>query len=118
MTGRAGSTGPKRDATMIKILPAILLAFASTPAIAEPNQSVSSIVTIADLNLSQADGRRTLDRRLAQAIAEVCGEASPADLAGLNDVRDCRVETRARLQAERDLRIAEASSRPILVASR
>ena len=55
---------------------------------------------------------------LSQAIVEVCGEASPADLAGQNKVRACRKDAHNRFDAERDERIAKASQSPILVASR
>lgn len=62
-----------------------------------------SIVHIADLNLSNAAGRAQLDQRLVIAAHEVCGTASDADLAGQNDVRDCRhrVLADARAQANR-----------------
>ena len=56
--------------------------------------------------------------RLSQAIVEVCGDASPADLAGQNKVRSCRADAHQRLATERDQRIASASSRPIQVAAR
>lgn len=103
---------------MTKIFLATLLAFAATPALAEPPASVSSIVQVADLNLSTEAGQRKLDRRLSQAAKEVCGTASNIDPAGQNDVRKCRKETLANLRDDRDQRIAAASNQPIEVASR
>ena len=103
---------------MTKIFIASLLAFTATPAFAEAPATVTSIVQTADLDLASEAGQRTLDKRLSQAIVEVCGEASPADLAGQNKVRDCRKDAHNRFDAERDQRIAAASTRPILVASR
>ena len=103
---------------MTKFLIASLLAFTATPALAEPSVTFTSFVQTADLDLASKAGQRTLDKRLSQAINEVCGTASPADLAGQNKVRDCRKDAHNRFDAERDQRIAAASSSPILVASR
>ena len=103
---------------MTKFLPFLLLAAASSPVLAQPPETVISIVRTADLDLSSATGQRVLDKRLSQAINEVCGTASPADLAGQNKVRDCRKDAHNRFGAQRDQRIAAASSSPILVASR
>jgi UrcA family protein len=103
---------------MTKFLFAALLVSAATPAIAEPVEPVTSLVQIGDLNLTSEAGQRTLDKRLTQAIIEVCGDPSPADLVGQNKARSCRQDLRASLDVERDQRIAAASSKPILVASR
>ena len=103
---------------MTKILPFLLLAAASSPVLAQPPVTVTSIVQTADLDLSSAAGQRTLDKRLTRAIVEVCGTASPSDLVGQNKVRDCRKAAHNQFDAERDQRIAAASSSPILIASR
>ena len=103
---------------MTKFLTILALALLPTPAFAEPAEPVISIVQIADLDLASSHGQRTLDKRLSQAVVEVCGEASPADLTGQNKVRSCRVETRTRYAAERNQRIAAASTSPIQVAAR
>jgi UrcA family protein len=119
MKGRAGSPGPtKGESDMTKFFLASLLAFTATPALAEAPAIISTTVQTADLDLSSKAGQRALDRRLNQAVIEVCGVASMADLAGQNDVRSCQKETLVRLSADRDQRIAEASSKPIEVASR
>jgi UrcA family protein len=103
---------------MTKIIIATLLAFAATPALAEQPAPASSIVQVADLDLSTAKGQKALDRRLHQAVKDVCGTASPSDLVGQNRVRDCRVDTLASLTAEREQRIASASGSPIELAAR
>lgn len=103
---------------MTKIFIATLLAFTATPALAEPPVIATSTVQTADLDLSTARGQRALDHRLAQAVKDVCGKASDADIAGKNDIRRCRAETLAGLADDRDQRIAAASRQPIEVASR
>jgi UrcA family protein len=103
---------------MTKIFLATLLAFGATPAVAQPPVAATSFVQTADLDLSTAKGQRALDLRLSQAAKEVCGMASPADLAGQNEIRRCRVETLSSLSADREQRIAAASHSPIQVAAR
>ena len=103
---------------MTKIFIATLLAFTATPALAEMPVVATSIVQTSDLDLSSLSGQRALDRRLNQAVKDVCGIASDADIAGKNDVRRCRAETLASLAEERDQRVAAASSQPIKVAAR
>jgi UrcA family protein len=103
---------------MTKIFIATLLAFTVTPALAEAPVLATSTVQTADLDLSTAKGQRALDVRLTQAVKEVCGTASDADIEGKNDIRRCRVETLAQLASERDQRIARASNAPIQVAAR
>lgn len=103
---------------MTKIFIATLLAFTATQALAETPLVATSIVQTSDLDLSSQSGQRALDRRLNQAVKEVCGIASDVDVAGKNDVRRCRAETLASLAEQRDQRIAAASSQPIKVAAR
>lgn len=103
---------------MTKILIATLLVFTATPALAQPAVTVTTTVQTADLDLSSPAGQRVLDRRLTQAVKEVCGAASDADIEGKNEVRRCRTDTLAALSSERDQRIAAASAKPIQVAAR
>lgn len=84
---------------------------------AEP-LTVTSVVQTADLDLASANGQRELHRRIVRAARDVCGTASDADLAGKNDVRQCRVETIAAATAQREQLLAAAKSgSPIQVAS-
>jgi UrcA family protein len=90
------------------------------PALAEAAPSATYVVRTADLDLNSAAGQRALDHRLTIAIAQVCGVPSDADLVGKNAANACRTETRAKLNAERDQRLAGAipSVSPIRIASR
>lgn len=103
---------------MTKYLSALMLALLPAPALAAPPAPATSIVRTADLDLASESGERALDRRLSIAIAEVCGAASDADLAGQNEVRRCRVATRQRVQSDHDAVLASASARPIEIAAR
>ncbi|WOK35837.1 UrcA family protein [Sphingomonas sp. C3-2] len=75
-------------------------------------------VHYADLDLSTAKGRATLDRRLEMAVADACGMASSSDLAAQNKVHQCQTETLARVSTERDRIIAMAVSGTDRLASR
>jgi UrcA family protein len=103
---------------MTKIFIATLLAFTATPALAEPPVTVTSTVQTADLDLSSQAGQRALNHRLSLAAIEVCGTASDVDIAGKNDVRQCRTEVLASVASDRDQRIAAASNQPIEIAVR
>lgn len=96
----------------LSILLAALAASAVTvsPATAADPSAGIAIVSTADLDLSNARDVRTLDRRLSIAIVEACGEASSVDVAGRNFVRACRVDARAKLNAERD-RLVQIAAR-------
>jgi UrcA family protein len=76
------------------------------------------VVKTADLDLGSVSGQRQLERRLARAIVEACGTAANFDLAGNNDVRRCRDEASASINANRD-RLVELASRsaPIAIAA-
>jgi len=103
---------------MTKTIIALFLAATATPALAQPPVIATSTVQTADLDLSTANGQRALNQRLNQAVREVCGIASDADIAGKNEVRRCRVDTLAELASDRDERIARANGEPIKVAAR
>jgi UrcA family protein len=89
----------------------ILSAFLAAPLSAQvPGQdpNATSIVRTADLDLTRAADRQRLDRRLKHAIVDVCGDASPVDLAGQNGVAHCRSELASRLDPRRDQLIARS----------
>lgn len=52
-------------------------------------------VQTADLNLGSPAGQRTLDRRIDQAVRQVCGEPSALVQGGRQASERCRAETRA-----------------------
>src|SRR3954468_2989827 len=71
------------------------------PAVAETTTRPNvSVVRTADLNLSTDAGKRQLDHRLVIAAYEVCGKAADVDLAGRNDVRQCRADVLAAARAQ------------------
>lgn len=97
---------------------AVAALFTGSPAFAqEPAPSSQLIVSYADLDLSSAQGVRTLDRRLRSAVEAVCGPTSSADPRGKNQVRQCRTETLAVARAERDQAIASIGNGQIQLAS-
>ena len=89
------------------------------PALAEEAPQNVSVVRTADLDLASKSGQAQLQHRLVIAAHEVCGTASEADLAGRNDVRQCRVNVLRDAGSKRDALLAGRSAeRTILVAAR
>ncbi|MGR4890212.1 UrcA family protein [Sphingopyxis sp. LARHCG72] len=71
-----------------------------------------------DLDLRTADGAKALDRRIWRAVVTVCGTAPDFDIAGKNDVRQCRRDTKRVASAHADVVVANASrDEPIRVSS-
>ncbi|OWQ96279.1 UrcA family protein [Sphingopyxis witflariensis] len=101
------------------ILAALTAASFGQPVLAQPAPAnPSMIVQHKDLDLRTEAGARTLDRRIWRAAVAVCGSASDFDLAGQNDVRHCRNETRTLASAQAEMVIANAShGQPIRVSS-
>lgn len=90
-----------------------------TPTVAQAFEPVTatSIVRTADLDLSSADGQRTLDHRIVQAAREVCGGVSDVDLEGKNAARHCIANTIASVSAQRQQVLAATNSgAPIRIA--
>lgn len=99
-----------------------LIASAATiaPTVAQAYEpgAITSIIRTADLDLSKADGRLELQRRIVRAAYEVCGTASDVDLEGKNAVRQCREDTISQAGVQREKLFAAArAGRPIVVAS-
>lgn len=108
---------------MTKFLQISLLfsALAASPALAQSASRIESriVVSAADLDLKSTADQRTLDRRLARAVIEACGDASTVDLAGSNDIRRCRTGTSASIAGHRDRLVQMATKRPgIALAAR
>ncbi len=83
---------------------------------ASANPSVA--VAHRDLDLKTEAGTRALDRRIWRAVVTVCGTAPDFDIAGKNDVRQCRRDTKAVASAQADVVVANASrDQPIQVSS-
>ena len=105
---------------MKALIPLLALVAATLPIAPAPAQDAAGqrqIVHYGDLDLSRADGVRTLDHRLRAAIERACGPASPADPVGTRAVRECRAELRAELAERRDQVLAGITAdAPIVVA--
>lgn len=84
---------------ILLILASSLAAITASPAVAAPHNAGVRTVAYADLDLGSTAGRARLDQRVAAAVRAVCGQASPADLRGLAEIRACRAETLARVAA-------------------
>jgi len=113
------------ETTMTKALQIAATAFLITaaalkaaPALAEPITPAINVshVQTADLDLSSRSGQRALDARLAHAASDVCGTASPVDLAGQNADRKCRADVLAKAKDQRDLLLTAAAGRGAVIA--
>jgi UrcA family protein len=80
-----------------------------TAAFAADGAEVSRQVFYGDLDLSTADGQATLDRRLEQAVREVCGP-SGRDLGALARRAECVTTARASTGVIVDQLVAAATN--------
>ncbi|MGV3729334.1 MAG: UrcA family protein [Sphingopyxis sp.] len=93
----------------LMILAVTAAAFVGQPVSAEPAPAKASVaVAHHDLDLRTEAGAKALDRRIWRAVVEVCGDAPGYDIAGKNDVRQCRRDTRAMASAQAKVAIAGA----------
>ncbi|MBA3666432.1 MAG: UrcA family protein [Sphingomonas sp.] len=92
---------------MTRLLPFLMLSVISVPLSAQPIGPTTRVVVAGDLDLSTATGLRILDQRLTIAIVDACGEASPSDLVGQNQVSACKVNARTQVRTERDRIVAQ-----------
>jgi len=93
------------------VMPALALALA-VPAAAEPT---SVAVRYGDLDLTKADGRAALERRLTQAALRVCGDRQPRALSLIAAQRRCIADTRASYQPQVELALNAANARRVAV---
>lgn len=105
--------------TKLLILAAATAVLIGQPVSAEPAPAGTSVaVAHDDLDLTTKAGAKALDRRIWRAVVAVCGEAPGYDLAGKNDVRQCRRDTRTQATAQAEIAIAGAMrNRAIQVSS-
>jgi UrcA family protein len=97
--------------TITTLAAAIVATFTAAPALAQDAPAVRSVaVSYADLDLGSEAGREAFDNRLRQAVRDVCGTASSADLRGQNRVDSCRDELTARAAQQRDVALAGRQS--------
>jgi UrcA family protein len=99
----------------------LALGLASSVAALSPvhaQETATSIVRTADLDLASHSGRAALEERIVRAARDVCGTASDIDLEGKNAVRHCRAQVIAEASARRDQILAARSGGKIVVAAR
>ena len=98
------------------LIPIVLVAAAAA---ASPARAESSrIVSFADLDLTSPAGQAALDRRINSAVRQICGRSYPIDLQSHNQVRQCREQTIADVQAQRNDAFAQARNNRVQLSSR
>ena len=99
------------------ILAALAATASAQPALADPAPR-TILVQHADLDLQTATGAKALQHRVWRAVVEVCGTTSEFDVAGQNDIRQCRRDTLEAASTMTNQVIAGATrSEPVRVAS-
>lgn len=93
---------------------------AVAPALAQDASTIE--VSYGDLNLASGFGREILDRRIANAAEQLCGEARKVELTLFAAVQACRSETVAAAQPQRDAAVrygtVQIASAPVVRVSR
>lgn len=100
---------------ILAALAAAPLAQTAAAQTAPANPSVA--VAHKDLDLRTAAGTKALDRRIWRAVVEVCGTAPDFDIAGKNDVRQCRRDTKRVASAKAEVMVANASQGQLIQVS-
>ena len=98
------------------LIPIILVA--SVAAVSPASAESTQVVSYADLDLTSPAGQAALDRRLNAAIRQVCGRPFPIDLQTHRQVQQCRSETAAIVQAQRNDAFAQANSNRVQLSAR
>jgi UrcA family protein len=105
--GFVATPGEDRRMTMFKPLMMTALLVAAIPAFAgDKPVPPTARVTTADLDLSTASGRQTLDRRLRVAIDQVCAAADAAPRTGILPIDRCRSVAGSSARRQRNVLIA------------
>ena len=99
------------------ILAALAAVSIGQPASSQTPANPSVAVAHKDLDLRTEAGTKALDRRIWRAVVEVCGTAPDFDVAGKNDVRQCRRDTKAIASAQADVVVANASQGQLIQVS-
>jgi len=92
--------------TLIKTAAAIALGTTAAMAVPAAAQTAPSVtVSFADLNLASERGTEIFDRRIENAIDQVCGGLAPRDVRRNLAYKECVEETAAVAKAQRDLAV-------------
>jgi UrcA family protein len=105
------------------LMAASVVAFAQTSPVVIEAGIPTAVVSYADLNITSAAGRHTLEGRVARAASDLCLEGRPRPLEEFMARRQCFSAAVSRAQADIDLAVAQArtqlaSSGTIKVAAR
>lgn len=96
-------------------LPAIAFALAALvqtiPSTAAAREGRTERVSYSDLDLTSPDGLKALDRRLDRAVKRVCGDIGLQNLSQQIGVSECRKDTWAHIQGQRQVAIAKSTER-------
>jgi len=87
---------------------------AVTPAAAQTADSVT--ISYADLNLANAAGRAVLDRRIAHAARQVCGQFAPVELRRNSLSRACQADVIASAEAQRSAIVLASNNANVRVS--
>jgi len=110
--GVIATPGDDRRKKMFKPLMMTALLIAAVPAFAgDKPVPPTARVTTADLDLSTAIGRKTLDRRLRVAIDQVCAAADAAPRTGILPNDRCRSVAATSARRQRSALIAAIDAR-------
>lgn len=103
--------------TKTLILAALAAVSLGQPAFAEP-VTRTAVVQHSDLDLGTPAGAKTLQHRVWRAVVDVCGATSEFDIAGKNDIRQCRRDTLQTATVRVEQVVAGVSrNEPVRVAS-
>lgn len=90
------------------LLSALLAAACATPAAAENGaETMSVMVQTSDLDLTDPAHQRRLDRRVQDAVTDICGY-SRLDLKAARDVQECRRLALAKAETQVRFAVAQA----------
>jgi UrcA family protein len=103
-----------------KLISVVIAASTAQAAVAQrpADRLVETTISYADLNLSNAAGRATLDSRIKGAARFVCGAATAATVAEHNHIRDCRANAVASANAQLEQQLARRGAGAVLAARR
>lgn len=99
---------------LIPVIAAPVLAVAA-PAAAD--EKVTAVVSFADLDLAAPAGRETLERRIAAAVINVCGEPGINSLRFIKAVEECRAKATEDAMAQLESHLAKLPT-PTIASAR
>ncbi|MCP4620999.1 MAG: UrcA family protein, partial [Bradyrhizobium sp.] len=95
--------------TLIPLL--LILSPAAVPVIAQAQRTDASIrISYADLDLTRAADRLTLDRRLNRALEQVCPADRPGQMTQAPEALRCQANARQQIAEARRLALARRGS--------